>query len=195
MSSPGTAGTSARLSTCSTACSSAGGSSGGGTSIADSNTVEQIAAAVEKRLKRQHEVEQYALWVTTKLRVIPGVKYVVLELGIKPYVRVALQDLVKKRRKFSHAEKKVVVEAMESKNATEEDIVKELRKKPGFESVRLSQAKEWARAKVPRKCGRKGTDDAFYEAALSNLMFCKLEKVEDRETVHMLRLTSPLAMT
>lgn len=143
---------------------------------------ERIVARATKLITRKmgldsHEEKQCVTGcVGLKLRVLPGLNYVVAELKVTTHVQVMLSELRTKRRKYSESEKAAILHAAEASSSQE--VIASTRKRQGYETLRKHQLEKWSMPKVPKRMGRP-TDDAFNCAVMDELVYLKLADAND----------------
>ncbi|KAL3894653.1 MAG: hypothetical protein SGPRY_013750, partial [Prymnesium sp.] len=106
-------------------------------------------------------------------------------LYVRKHIEVALEELRPKYRRYSQKEKKVILDAASSSETNHAELLRELRKKRGFERVYGGHLNYWMRNKVPKKMGRP-IDSAFLAELLDHLIYTSLESAHEPEKVSVL---------
>jgi hypothetical protein len=155
------------------------------------STVVEKDAQRERRTMTERIIERAAEKISsqataysvgTKLRLIPSLSYVVLELAIRrheQHVTYNLSELKPKRRKYSHNDKQSIINAATETNVPH--VLASLKRKPGYEQVSRGQITRWQRQGPARKRGRKGVSDDFIQAVLAELIYARIERVHERK--------------
>lgn len=118
--------------------------------------------------------------VQLSFRFAQRTSYVICDFKLRPHFEMKLETLKRKRRKYTHEEKRLISETADEGSMS--STIKELKRKQGFELVRAQQIRAWQVPKVHKKSGRP-INSAFETEVLDRLIYAQLENSNDPNAV------------